>query len=94
VLPDPDALIQGHPGHISGEWSVRWVFGSTNGEEYLEFYARHRMTNDRHVRIYVSGSVEDLPAPIDAAAGFPMQLRSPEENRALRDELREKGLLG
>lgn len=30
--------------------------------EYLDFYATHRMTDDRHHRIYENGEVEDLPA--------------------------------
>ncbi len=28
----------------------------------MDFYAAHRMTNDRHARIYSDGKAENLPA--------------------------------
>ena len=32
-----------------------------DGREYLDYYADHRMTNDRHLRMYVDGDDEGLP---------------------------------
>jgi len=43
-------------------WLIQYCFGIENGMEYLDFYASHRMTNDRHVRIYENGETEDLPS--------------------------------
>ncbi len=37
------------------------MFGSDEKGEYLDYYASHRMTNDRHVRIHAGGEEEDLP---------------------------------
>ena len=38
------------------------LFGSDDRGGYLEYYASHRMTDDRHVRLREDGSVEHLPA--------------------------------
>jgi len=43
-------------------WAIWFLFDSDAKGEYLDYYAAHRMTNDRHVRIYEDGQVEDLPA--------------------------------
>lgn len=43
-------------------WSVRWLFGFDEKGEYLDFYAVHRMTNDRHLRIHENGEVTELEA--------------------------------
>lgn len=43
-------------------WTIRYVFGNDAGGSYLEFYATHRMTNDRRVRIYGSGETKGLEA--------------------------------
>ena len=43
-------------------WSIRYVFGNDADGSYLEFYATHRMTNDRRVRVHGSGQMKDLEA--------------------------------
>ena len=45
-------------------WTIWTHFdiGSENGRERLDYYAVHRMTNDRDVRLYADGDKEDLPA--------------------------------
>ncbi len=43
-------------------WVVQYVFGKDERCEYLDYYARHRMTEDGHVRLYADGSFEPLPA--------------------------------
>ena len=51
-LPE-DATQLEEPGLIQeGGWTIRYVFDDDAGGSYLEFYATHRMTNDRRVRIY------------------------------------------
>ena len=39
--------------------------------EYLDYYSAHRMTNDRHVRIYEDGQIEGLEAIPDFRIGSP-----------------------
>jgi hypothetical protein len=46
-------------------WWIRYAFGREEGADYLDCYAVHRMTNDRHVRILESGEVRGLPAMSD-----------------------------
>ena len=43
-------------------WTIRFIFGSQAGENFLEYYATHRMTSDTRKRIYESGRVETLEA--------------------------------
>ena len=45
-------------------WTIwtRFDIGADDGREHLDYYAIHRMTNDRHVRLYVDGDEEGLPA--------------------------------
>jgi len=43
-------------------WTIRYIFGSDARGSYLEFYASHRMTNDRRLRLYASGESQGLDA--------------------------------
>ena len=45
-------------------WTIwtRLDIDPENGRERLDYYAMHRMTNDRHVRLYADGEEEALPA--------------------------------
>ena len=45
-------------------WTIwtRLDVNAEDGREYLDYYAMHRMTNDRHVRLYPNGDEEYLPA--------------------------------
>ena len=45
-------------------WIIRYKFGVQDGKVYMDFYASHRMTNDRHERVWEDGRVEGLPAPL------------------------------
>ena len=80
--------------HQSG-WSISYVFG----EDYMDYYAEHRMTDPRHVRIYTDGKVETLPAPREVYAYSDERDKdgAREEffryNRAVYAELERKGLV-
>ncbi len=50
--------------HTAG-WNIEYLFGVDGDAEYLDFYATHRMTNARHVRIHADGRSESLEAPRD-----------------------------
>lgn len=52
----PLGELQGHG------WLIQYAFGCDEHGDYLDVYASHRMTNDRHVRLRPSGSVDQLPA--------------------------------
>ena len=45
-------------------WTIwtRFDIGDEDNQERLDYYAMHRMTNDRHVRLYADGKEEHLPA--------------------------------
>ena len=50
----PGAEDTGDRGTIfKAGWTINYLFGH-DGEKYIEFYATHRMTNDRRHRIYDS----------------------------------------
>jgi len=58
-----EVLQDRQPGEIrSHGWVIQYQFGANEGGAFLDFYASHRMTNGRHLRIYESGETEDLPA--------------------------------
>lgn len=99
-LPDDD--VQARRSGTIGQagWSIRYLFGREGDIEYLDFYASHRMTNDRHVRIHADGQEEDLETPQDFMvypkdADETQRARIQEEyyahNRAVYERLREKG---
>lgn len=99
----PDAVEARKPGHIFERgWHVGYLWGAENGEEYLEVLAQHRMTDDRHFRVFASGRVEDLPAPAtfysygpDATEGERARAEREyvEHNRQIHAQLRDLGLL-
>ena len=62
----PEAIASRQAGRIvKSGWTVWYAFGADDGGEYLDYYASHRMTNDRHVRLHADGRVEGLEAVID-----------------------------
>ena len=94
-----DAAIERQPGKIVAKgWSIRYVFG----EDYLDYFAEHRMTNPRHVRIHSDGRIEHLEAPMefyavpgDADEEARLKAREAyyEANRRIYSNLRAKGLV-
>jgi hypothetical protein len=45
---------------VQAGWAIWYLFGFDEKGEYLDYYASHRMTNDRHVRIYARAFSELL----------------------------------
>ena len=85
-------------------WTIwtRFDIGAGDGREHLDYYAMHRMTNDRHVRMYGDGEEEDLPAmaesyviPQDAAVAEQEEVRDKHfaYNQAVEKLLEEKGFV-
>jgi hypothetical protein len=57
----PVSLASRTPGFIQAAgWLIQFVFGSDCLGEYLDYYASHRMTDDRHVRLYETGRQQNL----------------------------------
>ena len=46
-------------------WTIWFRFEEDSRGEFLDFYASHRMTNDRHHRLYADGTSESLDALLD-----------------------------
>jgi hypothetical protein len=96
-------LTADHTGRISAAgWTIHYRFGADAQSDYLDFYAAHRMTHDRHVRIRATGETEILPALLDAiiypADATDEQRHQTEQeyrchNIAVTNELRRKGFL-
>ena len=67
-------------------WFIQYCFGKENGIEHLDFYAAHRMTNDRHHRIYEYGEMTNLPT---LRSGY---LTDTEDTEIIKsEELRKNG---
>ena len=82
-----DAMSPGVVWHIvQGGWTIWTSFdiGAGDGREHLDYYAVHRMTNDRHVRLYADGEEEGLPA---MAEGYVVRQGATETER---EEARRK----
>ena len=63
IALQPDAEQRCPKGTIvSRGWTVKYCFGKDQDGKFLDYYAAHRMTNDRHLRIRDNGDVEGLPA--------------------------------
>jgi hypothetical protein len=100
VLP-ADALETQHAGEIAEQgWLIQYLFGHDERGSYLDYYAQHRMTNARHVRIYESGTTEDLPSEqefiVYPANATPEEMEQIQQeyyayNRRVGEELRRKG---
>ena len=60
-------------------WLVWTRFGDEEGREYLDVLAAHRMTNERHFRMYSDGETVGLPAQLESF-GYPGD--APEKERA------------
>jgi len=58
----PEVIASRRRGKIvKSGWVIWYLFGSDERGEYLDYYASHRLTTDRHVRVYVNGNEERLP---------------------------------
>ncbi len=77
-------------------WTIWTKFETSteNGRPHIDYYATHRMTNDRHIRLYADGDTESLPTivsgmtyPADATESV---VKALEEEQASRNQAVEK----
>jgi len=73
---------------VQAGWAIWYCFGRDERGEFMDYYASHRMTDDRHVRIYEDGTVANLPA----LSSFGRYSADPQENERLQAEEREQRL--
>jgi ADP-ribosylglycohydrolase len=85
-LPDEDVAARRRGTLAESGWLIHYLFDRDERGEYLDFYARHRMTNDDHVRIREDGTCESLPALEDMRTGS----EDPEEDARLQAEHRAR----
>jgi hypothetical protein len=81
-LPPKDIAQRRRGKIVRAGWAIWYLFGSDASGEYLDYYASHRMTNDRHVRIHADGRNEWLPSIEE----FYLFSADPEENARLEAE--------
>ena len=59
----PENIRERHRGQINAQgWPIWFLFGKDDDGEYLDYYAMHRMTNDRHIRLHADGREASLEA--------------------------------
>lgn len=67
----PENLRNRERGQINARgWTIWFLFGEDENGEYLDYYAMHRMTNDRHIRLHADGRetwLDALPEGISFA---------------------------
>ncbi len=86
TLPEED-LKNRKNGYIKEcGWLIQYCFGKTKNGEYLDFYASHRMTDDRHHRIYADGKVEHLPA---LWPGYAYSPNDPEDEKRQKEKFEQ-----
>jgi hypothetical protein len=102
TLPGEGGIVQCQGVIHQQGWTIYFRCGVDEAGDTLDYYATHRMTNDRHVRIHEDGRVEMLDAILDAVVysedSTPEQRRQIEEeyyahNQRVAAELRAKGFL-
>jgi len=81
-LPVVDGTPHSRGQILHAGWVIWYLFGRDDDGLYLDYYACHRMTNDRHVRIRDDGSTEMLPT----IAEFRRCSKDPEEDARLEAE--------
>lgn len=98
-----DAVLNRERGVIQEQgWHIQYLFGKDERGSYLDYFASHRMTNDRHVRIYETGEIDSLPVyeefmtfPDGASEAEKERIRKAyyENNQRVTELLKAKGFI-
>lgn len=62
ALPPESVAGRELGGIVNNGWTIFYKFGFEGDDEYMDVYTSHRMTNDRHMRLYADGQSRELPA--------------------------------
>lgn len=85
IIPENDLKDRSNGYIQEAGWLIQYCFGMDETGEYLDYYATHRMTNDRHVRIYADGKKKNLPA----LSSMRLVSKDPIEDKQLKEEYYE-----
>ncbi len=89
TLPEAEMDLPDGPVRISHSgWWITMIFGGDAVLPWLEIYAQHRMTNDRHIRFHTDKEQEILPA-LDEPIFIPENATEKEEQN-IRDVAKER----
>jgi hypothetical protein len=94
VLPEA-SLSARSPGSINKNgWTVNYRYGSEGGQDHLEYFASHRMTNDTLNRIYDDGREEVLGycQEFHLADNEQAEQAYYEHNRKFYEDVKKRGL--
>ena len=98
ALPPEDVEAKRRGKIVEGGWAIWHLFGEDERGCYLDYYASHRLTDDRHVRIREDGPAEPLPtirtfriASQDPREDTRLEAEYLEHNRRVGRMLKEKG---
>ena len=97
-LPPEDVEARRRGKIVASGWAIWYLFGEDERGAYLDYYASHRMTDDRHVRLREESPAEHLPTirtfrivspdPVEDAR---LEAEHLEHNRRVGRMLEEKG---
>jgi hypothetical protein len=85
ALPPEDVTDRRRGKIVASGWAIWYLFGEDERGGYLDYYAFHRMTDDRHVRLREDGPTEHLPT----IATFRVVSQDPIEDARLKAEYLE-----
>ena len=74
-------------------WTIWTRYDVEDEREYLDYYARHRMTNDRHERMYVDGDYVGFLPTTDLIVGDATEAEIAAHLRSAAKLLEEKGFV-
>ena len=74
-------------------WKIWTRYDVEDEREYLDYYADHRMTNDRHRRMYVDGDDEGLPTMVFIVWGDATEAEIAARRQSAAKLLEEKGFV-
>ena len=80
TLPPESVAARELGGIVNNGWTIFYKFGFEGDDEYMDVYASHRMTNDRHVRLYADGRSRGLPS----YEGMRVQAKNPEDDEKIK----------
>lgn len=86
AMPPEGLEARRHGKIVASGWAIWYLFGSDERGGYLDYYASHRMTDDRHVRLREGSPAEQLPT----IETFLIRSRDPEEDARLKAKYLER----
>ncbi|MBD2531571.1 hypothetical protein H6G97_19045 [Nostoc flagelliforme FACHB-838] len=97
TLPEENIQKRQKGSIFQAGWKINFIFGIKDDAKYLEYYAIHRMTNDRHIIIYKNVEkehLECLESPLVYSPAINERQREHnKQNRRVKEGLSYKSLV-